>query len=48
MCVNLGVMVEPLLAQCGNEGGKEGSGKTGEKDALDVDEGEIGTGPGRV
>ena len=39
--LHLGITVEPLLAQHGEECGKEGSGQTRVKDGLDMDNGGI-------
>ena len=43
--LHLGVTVEPLLAQHGDECGEEGSGQTRVKNGLDMDDGGIWTIP---
>jgi hypothetical protein len=45
MHVDLGVAVDPLLAEHGDEGREEGSGQTREEDGLDADEVGIGASP---
>jgi len=43
--LELGITVEPLLAQHGDERGEEGSGQARVKNGLDVDDGGIGAIP---
>ena len=47
-CLQLGIMVEPLLAQRGDKCGEEGSGQTCVKDGLDFDNGGIRASPLRA
>ena len=45
--LNLGIMIEPLLAQHGDKRGKEGSSQTAVKDGLDADDNGVGAHPFR-